>query len=46
MSNADTEQITEYFSEDIFNITKITCKRSINSKNPASKSTEVLIQPL
>ncbi len=41
MSNSNTAHITEYFKG--FNIEKIECRRSINSKDPSSKIMEVLV---
>jgi len=43
MSNSDSELIGEFFDEDIFNIERLVCSRTINSKNPDSKVTEVLV---
>ena len=44
MSNSNVELVTNSFPEDTFYIDKISCKRSINSKKPGSKTTEVLIR--
>ena len=44
LSNADVSLVRENFTSDVYNIEKILCKRSINSKNPESKTTEVLIK--
>jgi DNA adenine methylase len=43
MSNACVSDVLSAFPEDKFTIEKINCKRSINSKNPGAKTTEVLI---
>jgi len=42
LSNANVKLVTDNFSNE-FNIETISCKRSINSKNPESKTLEVLI---
>lgn len=42
MSNADVELVRNNFNG--FNIESIDCKRSINSKNPAAKTKEVIIK--
>jgi DNA adenine methylase len=42
MSNSNVALIKEHFSD--YNTQTILCKRSINSKNPESKTTEVLIK--
>ena len=39
LSNADVSLVRENFTSDVYNIEKILCKRSINSKNPESKTT-------
>lgn len=44
LSNANVSLVHEYFSNDLFNIEEILCKRSINSKNPGSKTLELLIK--
>jgi DNA adenine methylase len=44
MSNADVELVRNNFKNDIYNIDSIVCKRSINSKNPESKTKEVIIK--
>jgi DNA adenine methylase len=44
MSNADVNLVRHNFSIEKFNINAILCKRSINSKNPESKSKEVIIK--
>lgn len=42
MSNADVTFVRENFTTD-YHIKSILCRRAINSKNPASKSNEVII---
>lgn len=44
LSNSDVEIIRENFKDVIYNIVSISCKRSINSKNPESKTNEVIIK--
>ena len=44
MSNSNTEFVKQKFPEEKYNIEFITAKRSINSKNPGSKTTEVIIR--
>ena len=44
MSNSNTDFVNEYFKNNIYNIKYISVKRSINSKNPDAKTTEVLIK--
>ena len=44
MSNADVELVRNSFKNDIYRIESIVCKRSINSKNPESKTKEVIIK--
>ena len=43
LSNAKVELVTNAFNEESYNIETILAKRSINSKNPGSKTEEVLI---
>ena len=44
MSNADVDLVKNNFSQDIYNIDTILCKRAINSKKPGSKTKEVIIK--
>jgi DNA adenine methylase len=44
LSNADVSLVNENFTNDKYNISSILCKRAINSKNPESKTKEVIIK--
>lgn len=44
MSNSDVVLVREHFDNDKYNIVSISCKRTINSKNPESKAKEVIIK--
>ena len=44
LSNADVSLVRDNFTNEKYNITSILCKRSINSKNPQSKTKEVVIK--
>ena len=44
MSNSNIDFVKNNFNNQSYNITKILCKRSINSKNPESKINEILIK--
>jgi len=44
LSNSDVDLVRENFLNKKYNITSIICKRSINSKNPDSKTKEVIIK--
>jgi len=43
MSNADVKLVRDFFKDE-YNVESITCKRSINSKKPDSKTQEVIIK--
>ena len=43
MSNSNTDYVKKYFLEEKYNIEIINAKRSINSKNPSLKTTELII---
>jgi len=44
LSNADVSLVRENFTDEKYNTLSILCKRSINSKNPNSKTKEVIIK--
>jgi hypothetical protein len=44
MSNADVELVKNNFTDERYTTKIISCKRSINSKKPNSKTNEVLIK--
>ena len=44
MSNSSTEFVLDNFRLDMYTVTTISCKRCINSKKPASRTDEVIIQ--
>jgi DNA adenine methylase len=44
MSNADVELVRTAFPPQLYNTDIISCKRSINSKKPGSKTNEVIIK--
>ncbi len=44
MSNSYVKLVTDAFPENKYFVKQIVCKRSINSKKPGSKTTEVLIK--
>jgi hypothetical protein len=43
LSNASVKLVLDYFNDCKYNIKKLKARRSINSKNPESTTTEVLI---
>jgi len=43
MSNADVELVRENFPDGVYTTDIVLCKRAINSKNPESKTNEVII---
>jgi DNA adenine methylase len=44
LSNSDVDLVRKNFTDEKYNILSILCKRSINSKNPNSKTKEVIIK--
>jgi DNA adenine methylase len=44
MSNSDVKLVHDSFSNDDYSIDILLCKRSINSKNPDSKTNEVIVK--
>ena len=45
MSNSDVDMVKNSFDDNkLFDIKIISCKRSINSKKPGSKTNEVIIK--
>lgn len=43
MSNSNVKYVLDFFNNDKYNIKSVLCKRTINSKNPESKTTEIII---
>ena len=43
LSNADVRFVREHFTDKIYNIVSVLCKRTIHSKNPETKAKEVII---
>ena len=44
MSNSNTDLVKQHFPEEKYNVEVVTAKRSINSKNPGSKTRELIIK--
>ena len=44
MSNSDASLVHENFDKNKYSVKPVLCKRSINSKNPGSKTVEVIIK--
>ena len=44
MSNSNTDFVKQHFPEEKYNVKSISAKRSINSKNPDAKTTELIIK--
>lgn len=44
MSNADVKLVRDNFIDEKYTLNSILCKRTINSKNPESKTKEVIIK--
>ena len=43
LSNSDVELVRNAFTNEKYNTTVVSCKRSINSKNPEAKTNEVMV---
>jgi DNA adenine methylase len=46
LSNSDVDMVTKEFPEADYETQILSCKRSINSKDPSQRANEVLIRPL
>lgn len=46
LSNSNTELVLNYFQNSRYQLQELVVKRSINSKNPGIKGTELLIKPI
>ena len=44
MSNSHVDMVIENFPDDIFSVSRVSCKRLINSKNPKATAEEVIIK--